>query len=188
MEKISGIYKITNTITGDFYIGSSNNVKKRWKEHKYPSIWKRYPNSQLYLNMQKYGVDKFIFEILAEVEVDKLKEVEQQFIELLKPIYNSNNADGLNIERCKKYKKEYNKSDKYKDYQKDYQKEYHKDYQKSDKGKESQRKANNKYRHQLCCYNGETLTLCALYKRFMRQGISNPVIEAKKYLIGGNDD
>ena len=32
-EKISGVYKITNTITGDFYIGSSKNVKKRWVEH-----------------------------------------------------------------------------------------------------------------------------------------------------------
>ena len=27
--KISGIYKITNTITGDFYIGSSKDVKKK---------------------------------------------------------------------------------------------------------------------------------------------------------------
>ena len=30
MNKISGIYKITNIITGDFYIGSSKDVKKRW--------------------------------------------------------------------------------------------------------------------------------------------------------------
>ena len=28
-EIISGIYKITNTITGDFYIGSSKNIEKR---------------------------------------------------------------------------------------------------------------------------------------------------------------
>ena len=28
MNKISGVYKITNTITGDFYIGSSKNIKK----------------------------------------------------------------------------------------------------------------------------------------------------------------
>ena len=188
MEKISAVYKITNTITGDFYIGSSNNVERRWKEHKYPSIWKRYPNSQLYLNMQKYGVDKFIFEILAEVEADSLKETEQQFIELLKPTYNSNNADGLNIERSKEYMKQYQKTDKYKEYMNEYQKsdkykEYMKQYQKTDKGKESQKKANKKYKSQLCYYNGETLTLDALSKRFKRRGLSNPTQEAKKYLL-----
>ena len=55
----------------------------------------------MYQDMQKYGVDKFAFEILAEVEADKLKEKEQKFIETLKPIYNDRNANGWNIERCK---------------------------------------------------------------------------------------
>lgn len=31
-NKISGVYKITNNITGDFYIGSSKNIKQRSKE------------------------------------------------------------------------------------------------------------------------------------------------------------
>ena len=81
--KIIGIYKITNTITGDFYIGSSKNVKNRWAVHKCPSTWNRCPNNQMYLDMQKYGLDKFEFEILAEVEENFLKEKEQQFIEML---------------------------------------------------------------------------------------------------------
>ena len=160
--KICGIYKITNTITGDFYIGSSKNVKKRWTEHKRKSMWKQNPNKQLYQDMQKYGVDKFVFEILAEVEADKLKETEQQFIEKLKPTYNDRNAKGWNIERRKETHKEYNK-----------------EYSKTDKRKKAQKQYNN----QLCCYNGETLTLDALSKRFRRQGISNPTTEAKKYLL-----
>ena len=147
--KIIGIYKITNTITGDFYIGSSKNVKSRWESHKWPTRWKRYSNSQMYLDMKEYGVDKFEFEILAEVESEQLKEVEQQFIEKLKPTYNNRNAKGWDIERCK----------------------------------ETQKKAVNKYYNQLCCYNGETLTLSALRMRFKRQGIPHPVLEAKKYLI-----
>ena len=162
MEKICGIYKITNTITGDFYIGSSKDVKHRWASHKWPSNWNEQPNNPMYLDMKKYGTDKFIFEILAEVEINKLKEAEQQFIETLKPTYNSCNAKGLDIERKKEYKKE---------------------YQKTDKGKESQRKSMKKYQIQLCCYNNETLTLSALYKRFKRDGIPHPVIEAKKYLL-----
>ena len=73
MEKISGIYKITNTITGDFYIGSSKDINRRWAAHKWPSRWNRYPNNPMYQDMQKYGVDKFDFQILEEVEAEKLK-------------------------------------------------------------------------------------------------------------------
>ena len=109
MQKIIGIYRITNTITGDFYIGSSKDVKKRWAEHKCKSKWNENPNSPLYQDMQKYGVENFVFEVLEVVEADKLKEKEQQFIEQYNPTYNSCNAKGLNIERKKKTKKEYNK-------------------------------------------------------------------------------
>ena len=162
MNKVSGVYKITNMITGDFYIGSSKDVKHRWSQHKCQSTWNECPNNQMYLDMQKYGVDKFVFEILEEVEVDSLKETEQQFIERLSPTYNNYNANGWDIEKCKEYQKEYKKTNKY---------------------KESQRKANNKYYNQLCCYNGETITLNTLSMRFWRKGLSNPVVEAKKYLI-----
>ena len=177
--KICGVYKITNTITGEFYIGSSKDVKRRWTEHKRPSYWKRYPNNPLYQDMQKYGVDKFVFEIITEIEEDSLKETEQLFIETLKPTYNNINAKGWDIERKKEYNKEYNKSDKGKE---SHRKASNK-YNKSNKGKETKRKATNKYYNQLCLYNGETLTLRALSLRFMRQGIPHPVVEAKKYLI-----
>ena len=194
--KISGIYRITNTITGDFYIGSSKDVKRRWAIHKCQSTWNECPNNPMYNDMKLYGTDKFAFEILEIVEENKLKEIEQQFIETLKPTYNSCNAKGLNIERRKKTHKKaqnkYEKSDKRKkakkEYQKEYQKsdkfkEYQKEYYKSDKGKESLRKASNKYKNQLCIYNDETLTLAALSMRFRRAGIPHPTIEAKKYLL-----
>ena len=75
-ENIIGVYKITNTITGDFYIGSSKNIKRRLANHKCPSILKKCPNNPMYLDMKKYGVDKFVFEILEEIESEKLKEKE----------------------------------------------------------------------------------------------------------------
>ena len=165
--KISAVYKITNVITGDFYIGSSKDVKRRWLNHKCPSVWNRYPNNPMYLDMNKYGVDKFSFQILEEAEIDSLKEMEQQFIEKLHPTYNRNRADGWDVERYKKWQEEYRKTDKSKEYQKQYQLEYE---------------------NQLCLYNGETITLGALRTRFRKAGISHPVKEAKKYLIGGNDD
>ena len=161
-RKIRGVYKITNTVTKDFYIGSSTDVKKRWSHHKCLSVWNEHPNNPMYLDMRKYGKDKFVFEILEEAEPEELKEKEQQFIETLKPTYNNINAKGWNVKRRKEYKKEYRKSDKY---------------------KKSQKKSINKYKNKLCCYNGEKLTLNALAIRFRRAGISHPVIEAKKYLL-----
>ena len=162
MEKISGVYKITNAITGDFYIGSSKDIKERWRNHKKPSTWKNCPNNPMYQDMQKYGVDKFEFQVIEEVEEGSLKEAEQQFIETLKPTYNNINANGLDFERYKEYNKEYQKK-----------------YQKSDKYKKYKKEYNN----QLCLYNGEFITLAALKARFCRAGISHPVLEAKKYLI-----
>ena len=160
--KISAVYKITNTATGDFYIGSSKDVKSRWAAHKCPSTWKQHQNNQMYHDMKKYSIDKFAFEILADVEEGSLKEKEQQFIETLHPTYNSNRANGWDIERYK---------------------EHYKDYEQSDKRKESLKKARNKYQNQLCCYNGETLTLHALVQRFVKAGIENPTKKAKKYII-----
>ena len=106
MSKISAVYKIINTVTGDFYIGSSKNVKKRWADHKCTSTWKNYPNSQLYLDMKRYGIDSFEFEVIAEVEEDNLKETEQQFIEKLHPSYNDINAKDY-VEWRKEWRKEY---------------------------------------------------------------------------------
>ena len=169
--KICGIYKITNTITGDFYIGSSKDVKRRLAAHKSPSVWNRCPNNPMYQDMQKYGVDSFVFEIITEAEPDKLKETEQQFIEKLQPTYNDRNAKGLDFEKVKESQKKYRKSEKGKEYQKE--------YEKSDKRKEYKKK----YDNQLCSYNGQTLTLHALYQRFRKAGIPHPTIEAKKYLI-----
>ena len=177
--KICGIYKITNTITGDFYIGSSKDVKRRWAAHKCQARWNDNPNNPMYLDMRKYGVDKFEFQVIEEVEESFLKEREQYFIETLKTSYNRKRANGFDFERRKKYKKEYMK-----EYEKsDKRKKYNKEYEKTDKRKKYKKEYNKKYENQLCCYNGEILTLCALSTRFLRQGIPNPTAEAKKYLI-----
>ncbi len=161
MNKISGVYKITNTVTGEFYIGSSKNIERRWYNHKCKSTWKKCPNSPLYRDMQKYGIDKFRFQILVPAIEEYLTQVEQECIEMLKPTYNDRHAKGWDVKRRKKTQKKY----------------FH-----TEKGKEVQRKSNKKYSHKLCFYNGETLTLDALRTRFKRAGIPHPSLEAKKYL------
>lgn len=184
--KIIGVYKITNTITGDFYIGSSKDVRQRYAHHKIPSTWKNYPNNPMYLDMKKYGVDKFEFQILEEAEIAHLKEKEQQFIETLKPTYNNRRANGLDIERNKEWHKErYNKhKEEILEQKKQYyesHKEQIKQYRESHK--EEILKQKKQYNNKLCFFNGKHITLNTLAMRFRRAGVEHPVIEARKYLV-----
>lgn len=180
IEKISGVYKITNTITSDFYIGSSRNIRSRWADHKSPSTWVSNPKRKLYQAFIKYGLDNFTFEIIEET--DNLHEREQYWIDQLNPNYNDKRANGRDIERYKKTKRIYQQSEKFK--------EYYRKYRQSEKGKENNRKCARKsmkrYNNQLCLYNGETLTLNALAQQFYRAGIEHPTLEAKKYLLNNN--
>ena len=173
MNRISGVYRITNTATDDFYIGSSKNIERRWAEHKKPSVWAKYSNSMLYRDMAKFGLNKFLFEIIEETSV--LKDREQYWIDKLHPKYNNYYAKGLDIER---QKKSHNKaSKKYCELHPDKRKVQYKKYY------ESHSEKCKAYNNQLCLYNNEVLTLSALRRRFSRKGISNSTIEAKKYLI-----
>lgn len=181
VEKISGVYKINNTSSGDFYIGSSKDIKRRWHQHKCLSVWTKQPNSRMYKDMAQYGLNNFTFEIIEET--DNLKEREQYWIEQLSPTYNTNRASGWDIDKRKESQERYRHTDKWKEYKKDYDKAYQKEYQQTEKGKDAHRRAIAKYRSQLCLYEGETLTLGALSTRFYKQGIAHPVLEAKKYII-----
>ena len=190
--KISGVYKVTNNITGDFYIGSSRNIKKRWSNHKSSSVWKRYPNSRLYKDMAQYGKDKFIFEVIEETT--DLHNREQYYIEQLKPSYNSFWAYGHDTERYKEHNKAYSK-EWYKAHQNEMlakSKAYYEAHRDEHLAKckaymEAHRNellAKSKvYYSRLCLYEGETLTLHALTSRLFRQGIPHATIEAKRYLI-----
>ncbi len=187
-NKISGVYKITNTITGDFYIGSSKNIKKRWVSHKCNSTWTKHPNVKLYQAMIQFGLNNFKFEILEET--DNLREREQAWIEQLNPSYNAARARGFDIERYKEYQKDYYNSNRneYLIKKKEYYR-YHRDEQLA-KNKEYYRSHCDEqlakckeYYDRICLYEGYTLTLRALSHRLRRKGILHPTQEAKKYLL-----
>ena len=172
MKRVSAVYKIINEVTGDFYIGSSVDVMNRWAHHKCSSTWKNEPNKRLYQDMQKYGLDKFKFQIIIAIIPERLKQTEQDYIEMMKPTYNDRRANGWDVERIKKYRKAY-------------QKVYRQTEEGKDYNREHARKGMKKYYSQLCNYNGEILTLGALRTRFRKADIEHPTQEAKKYLIQG---
>ena len=80
MENISGIYKITNKINGKFYIGSSQNISRRWYDHKRELRHNRHCNKHLQDAWNKYGEDSFSFEVIEECDICKLSEIEQRYI------------------------------------------------------------------------------------------------------------
>jgi len=78
-----GIYKITNTITDDCYIGQAVDVYKRWCEHCKCGLGiDTPPGNKLYKAIQEYGLENFTFELLTECSASELNEKEKYFIEL----------------------------------------------------------------------------------------------------------
>ena len=85
-----GVYKITNKITGDCYVGSSKDIGKRWKRHIYSHKTKgKHYEYFLYRAMRKYGIDNFEFEILEVCEDFERIPLEQKYYENLSPRYNN---------------------------------------------------------------------------------------------------
>lgn len=80
-----GVYKITNKVTNQCYIGQSVNIERRFTEHKTPKAW---GNDSLHNDIKKYGVQNFDFEILEICKPSELLEKELYFIKKLKPHYN----------------------------------------------------------------------------------------------------
>lgn len=79
MEKICCVYKLTNTQTGKFYIGSTMNFKARMKYHHYSHD--KNPNRKLGGDIEKYGWDAFTKEILEICTRENVRERERFYIE-----------------------------------------------------------------------------------------------------------
>lgn len=67
-KKVSGIYKITNKVTGKSYIGQSKDIYERWKQHK-KQAENFENNNELYVDMRKYGLNNFEFKILEKTSL-----------------------------------------------------------------------------------------------------------------------
>lgn len=80
-EKIIGIYKITNKITNECYIGQSRNILKRWQDHYYKLDTDRTKNLHLYRAFKKYGFENFNFEIIEKCSIEQLNEKEVYWIQ-----------------------------------------------------------------------------------------------------------
>ena len=76
-----GVYKITNSVNGKFYIGSSKDIGGRWRQHRSDLHKGKHHNIHLQRAWDKYGEGLFRFDILCECEEDELLPEEQELID-----------------------------------------------------------------------------------------------------------
>lgn len=88
-KKVSGIYRILNTINNKSYIGSSVSVFKRLSTHKRMLINNKHFNKHLQSSFNRYGLDNFNFSLIEETEIDIINEREEYYIS----IYKSNDRE-----------------------------------------------------------------------------------------------
>jgi group I intron endonuclease len=109
----SGVYQILNKENNKVYIGSTNNFKKRRKQHFYLLRSGKHGNSYLQDSWNKYGEDSFEFNVVEIVEdQDNLIEREQYYIDTFKSY---NNSFGYNLKRYAKGMKDFTHKDETKD-------------------------------------------------------------------------
>ena len=79
MENYIGyIYSITNEINGKTYIGKTNDLVRRWKEHYYGK-----GNTAILNNaFKKYGLNHFVFEIVVQIPFDNVDEMNKVLSQL----------------------------------------------------------------------------------------------------------
>lgn len=71
MDKLAGIYKITNKQNSKIYIGESENIPRRWIEHITDLICGEHYNSKLQTDFNIYGIKNFKFDVLETYRINE---------------------------------------------------------------------------------------------------------------------
>lgn len=79
-EKISGVYRIRNVVSGRFYIGSSEDIYRRFESHRKNLRNGKHSNIGLQTSWIEHGEDVFKFDIVYRCGVDQIREVERRFL------------------------------------------------------------------------------------------------------------
>lgn len=79
----SGIYKIYNTISDKSYIGSSEKLNRRLKDHKIYLKNNVHPSTHLQNSYNKYGIKAFEYSIIEYCPIDKLEEREDYWLSII---------------------------------------------------------------------------------------------------------
>lgn len=83
---MKGVYVIRHLSSSRSYVGSSVDVKRRWRQHKASFLRGDHPAEYLMRTFRKYGESSFEFLLLEET--DNLVERENHWIKVLSPEFN----------------------------------------------------------------------------------------------------
>ena len=89
MYRVSGIFSITNNLTGKQYIGQSIDIYALWKKYKYNY---NTGNSEIFSDMRTFGIENFSFKIIEKCPIYLLNDKEKYYIQL----YNTISPNGYN--------------------------------------------------------------------------------------------
>jgi group I intron endonuclease len=79
---VCGVYKIVNKVTKQCYVGQSQRIKKRLKEHFRLLRWNKHTNPHLQNSYNRYGADAFYGAIEVECpDLDELDRLETAFLQ-----------------------------------------------------------------------------------------------------------
>lgn len=103
-KKQAGVFQLRNTVNNKVLLGSSLNLEGLWNSNSFQLRIGSHRNKELQKDWNKYGSDKFVFEILEVVKNlndpnikidDELTLIEQIWLEKIQPYgdkgYNQNN-------------------------------------------------------------------------------------------------
>ena len=87
-----GIYKFTNKLTGESYIGQSTNIRKRYINHRCTykvdkATGMAKENTYFHHMLDYYGFDNFDFEVIEECSKDELNDKEMYYISKFNTLY-----------------------------------------------------------------------------------------------------
>jgi group I intron endonuclease len=85
ISKTSGVYILLNSKSKKIYIGQTNNLRKRWMEHRAMLRGNYHANSKLQRAWNKYGENSFKFQVLEYCSVEQLDEREQHYLDIYIP-------------------------------------------------------------------------------------------------------
>ncbi len=76
-----GIYEIINLLDGKAtaYVGSSNNILKRWRQHRYTLSKNTHRNQHLQRAWSKYGAEAFTFSLIEELDNENGLLIREQY-------------------------------------------------------------------------------------------------------------
>lgn len=98
LNKLCGVYKITNLINYKIYVGSSSDLKDRYRKHVEDLNKQIHCNQHLQKSVNKHSIENFEFSILEFIDISDLVDkidirkrilsIEQKYLDLLNPDYN----------------------------------------------------------------------------------------------------